>query len=227
MPVLVILPPGLQEKVLQVVHVGAAPTSTVSPMHIVSSTPASMAGRTRTVTITESELTQLLLSAPVTTYSVVEVGVAIGLSNTLLSRVDEGVHDTELQVAQVVLPPKVAVLPRHTFVSIPALTVGSDNTIIVTESLLQQLLASVPVTIYVVVEVGVAMGFEINALSNPATGSQPNDVQEEQVGLPPIAEELPEHKESSTPAVTVGKRFTVTAIESTPEHPAVSVTVTV
>ena len=107
--------------------------------------PALTLGAAFTVTVACAVLLQPLASVPVTVYVVVVVGVKATALLTLLFH------------AYVVAPEplKVTAVPAQTVWLPPALTLGAAFTVTVACAVLLQPLAAVPVTVYVVVVVGV------------------------------------------------------------------------
>jgi len=118
---------------------------TAVPAQTVWLIPALTLGAAFTVTVACAVLLQPLASVPVTVYVVVDVGVKAIALFTLLFH------------AYVVAPDplKVTAVPAQTVWLIPALTLGAATTVTVACAVLLQPLASVPVTVYVAVDVGV------------------------------------------------------------------------
>lgn len=109
---------------------------------------------------------------PVTVYVVVEVGVAVTVGAVVELRPVAG---SQLYVApplaiSMLLPPV-----QMEAVEGDTATVGTGFTVIVTVAVLKQV-PDVPVTVYVVVVAGVAIGFAIVVLLRPVTGLQLYDV---------------------------------------------------
>jgi hypothetical protein len=106
-------------------------------------------------------------------------------------------------------------------ISFPASAVGGETTFTTTTSVFEHPDA-LTVTVYVVVDAGLATGFEIVVELKPAPGLQEYDV-------PPLADnvvEAPLQIVTSVPALAAGKGVTVTVITSVAAHPP-PVTVTV
>ena len=101
-------------------------------------------------------------------------------------------------------------LPRHIFLSAPAFTLGKEFTFTITVSVFIQPFASVPVTTYVVVVAGDAVGLAQLLHDNPVVGDH-------EYVFAPVAvnvAELPRHIVLSAPAFTVGKALTFTTTVS-------------
>ena len=116
------------------------------------------------------------------------------------------------------LPESVVEFPMQTETSAPALTTGSAFTKTVAVSILVQLFALVPITVYVDAEVGATT---IDVDEAP--------VLHEYVcpPLPVSVAELPKHTETSAPALTTGREFTKTIAESVLVQPFEFVPMTV
>ena len=110
---------------------------------------AETVGSCLTLTVTLAVLEHPLPSVPVTVYVVVSSGVT-----DLLLPVPR-LLPQEYEVAPVAV--SVAFCPRHIAFTGLILTVGSWLTVTVTVAVLEQLLLSVPVTVYVVFSVGVTV----------------------------------------------------------------------
>ena len=92
----------------------------------------------------------------------------------------------------------------------PALALGSGSIVsVILSSAVPQLF--VTVSVYVVVPVGLAVGFETDVLLNPAAGDHAN----EPFPLPFNVAEDPKQIEMSDPALGEGEGRTVTVIAST------------
>ena len=118
---------------------------------------------------------------------------------------------------------RFAVPPGQMDVLLPALTTGRGCTVTNRESLLTHPFASVPVTTYLVVLAGFAVGDETVVDESPAEGLQ-------LYVLAPFAFSemlLPKHKEVSRPASTTGNAFTVMMTVVVSAHPAPLVPITV
>jgi hypothetical protein len=111
---------------------------------------------------------------------------------------------------------KVVLPPLHTFTSAPKFTVGLAFIVTTTTSVAVQPLL-VAVTVYMVVAVGFAVGFEIVALFKPVVGVQLYVVFADEAE--PICADAPAQMIASEPAFTVGAGFTVTTTTSVAVHP--------
>lgn len=130
--------------------------------------PAATSGCVLTVTVTVSCAEQPLLSLPVTMYVVVVAGLAMGLGQLVQLSPVAGVHvKVSAPVASNVTP-----MPLHIAVSPPAATTGRGLTVTLTVSRAEQLLPLVPVTIYMVVVVGLAVGAAQFVQLSPDAGVQ-------------------------------------------------------
>jgi len=138
------------------------------PEHILRSGPALTGGNGATVTVTVLVLLQPPDTDPVTVYVVVVAGLATGLAQLVHDRPVDGLHENV--VAPVAL--SVTVLPGQSVWAGPALTGGSVTTLTVTVLVLIHPLAPVPVTVYVVFVVGVAVGLAQLVQDNVAPGVQ-------------------------------------------------------
>ena len=126
-----------------------------------------MAGKALTVTVTELVLLQpVALTVSVTVYTVVTVGLTVGLAAAELNPDGDDVHEYVLPLTAVA--PSVVDDPVHKPRSEPAAAAGNGLTVTVTELvLLQPVAVTVSVTVYVVVVVGLTDGLEAAEL-NPA-----------------------------------------------------------
>ncbi len=135
-------------------------------MHIVLLGPPLTLGSGLTVTVTLAVFTQLLPSVPVTVYTVVVVGLAVGFAQLVQDKPVEGDH--EYDVAPVAA--KVVDEPLHIVLLASPLTLGSGLTVTVRLAVFMQPLPSVPVTVYTVVVVGLAVGLAQLVHDNPVDG---------------------------------------------------------
>ena len=177
---------------------------TLLPAQTVTSEPALAVGKDVTATTIASLLVQFP-EVTVSVYEVVEPGVATGVAI-----VDElkPVAGDQLKVPEPD-PESVILLPAQTVTSEPALAVGKDVTVTTIASLLVQF-PEVTVSVYEVVEPGVAIGVAVVDELNPVAGDQLKVPEPE----PDIVTLLPAQMETSGPAFTVGKGVTVTNTSS-------------
>ena len=134
------------------------------PAHIVLSVPPLIIGCGLTVTVTLAVLVHPFASVPDPVYIVVVVGLAVGLAQL--------VHDKPVAGDQMyVLAPvafNAADDPAHITLLAPPLTVGLGLTVTVTLAVPAQPL--VPVTLKVVVTVGLAVGLAQLVHDKPVAG---------------------------------------------------------
>jgi hypothetical protein len=126
-----------------------------------------MLGLGVTLTVTAAIFTQPAAEVPVTVYVVVAVGLADGFA--------QFVQDNPVAGAQVYVEAPVAVsvvdVPWHIVTFEPALTVGIGATVTVTVAVFEHpVVAFVPVTVYVVVTVGQALGLATFVADRPVAG---------------------------------------------------------
>ena len=127
-------------------------------------------------------------------------------------------------------PPIGVLAPAQIETSEPAAAVGGCRTVTTTVSSPIHPLASVTVTIYGVVVVGLAVGLATVAELSPVVGAQEyvyGVLPPEAVGEPPITADPPGQIAVSAPADAVGGVSTVTVIVSRLRHPFASVTRTI
>jgi hypothetical protein len=145
------------------------PASTVEdPSQILTLEPAVTFGIAPTLTVTDAVFVQPLASVPVTVYVVVAVGNAVGDAHDVHERPVEGDHIYDVAP---VAASKVDV-PLQTKTLAPALTFGFGFTNTTMVSVPVQPLLLVPVTIYVVVVTGLAVGLAQLVQDNPVDGVQ-------------------------------------------------------
>jgi hypothetical protein len=141
---------------------------TDDPAHMATFAPALTIGAALTVTVTSSVPEQPLPFDTVTTYVVVNIGLASGLAMFGLFNPVAGL--------QLYIAPPVALsvvdVPWQIATFIPALGVTPAFTVTTTSSEEVQPLASVVTTVYVVVFEGIAIGFEIVDELNVPAGIQ-------------------------------------------------------
>lgn len=145
------------------------------PLHTAASAPAEAVGRSLTVTTTVSLPIHPALSVTVTIYWVVTEGVAVGLAAVVELRPVAGAHEYERGAVPpdpVGDPPICTPDPRQTATSFPAEAVGPAAIETWIVSLPIHPLASVTITIYWVVEVGLAVGLATVAEERPVVGVQ-------------------------------------------------------
>ena len=132
--------------------------------------PAAAVGNGLTVTVTLFDLTQLLPLVSVTVYVVVDVGLALGLDTEASLNPVEGLHEYELPDTDAA--PIDNDDPLQIVADDPAAATGNGLTVTVTLFDLTQLLPLVSVTVYVVVDVGLALGLDTDASLRPVDGLQ-------------------------------------------------------
>jgi hypothetical protein len=140
---------------------------TDAPLHIVGGELAVMVGSGFIVTVTLFVFVQPLASVPVTVYVVVVVGLAETIVPVVGDNPVEGDHmyeDPPVAVSDVDCP-----IQRKGAVGFIDM-VGFGLTVTVTDALLVHPIPSVPVTVYIVVEVGFAVTFAPVVGDNPAEG---------------------------------------------------------
>ena len=125
-----------------------------------------------------------------------------------------------------VVPPlavSVVEVPVHIATDAPPLMVGKALTVTVFVPVLIHPLASVPVTVYIVVVVGLAV------MPEPVVAVRPVDGDQLYVVPPPAVSvvEVPVHIATDEPPLMVGSAFTVTVLVPVLIHPFASVPVTV
>jgi len=157
-----------------------------------------------------SDAEQPFASVTVTMYVVVTVGLAVGLAAVDELNPVDGLHTYVYGLVPPVAvgdPPIVVLVPLQIVLSEPASATGRACNVTVTVSDAEQPFASVTVTMYVVVEVGLAVGLAAVDELNPVDGLHAyvyGLVPPVAVGLPPIATLPPLQTCASGPASTVG-----------------------
>ena len=180
---------------------------------------ANIVGTGFTDTVTVALLTQPVPAVPVTVYTVAEEGLAETTAPVVAESPAEGDHE------YVAAPPAVraAEAPLQIAKPGPALTAGNvfTNTVIVV--LLMQPVLLAPVTVYVVVTVGLAETPGPTVLDSPAAGAHV-------YVLPPAAVKVadePMQIAAPVPPVMTGKGLTVTVTVALLTQPRELVPVTV
>lgn len=132
-----------------------ATSVTESPVHIPAEGGVTVTvGVGVTVTVTLSLAIQPPPLVPTTVYVIVLPGPALTTAPVVVFKPVDGLHEYVFAPLAV----NVTLSPEHTDVAEGVtVTVGEGNTLITTESVLEQPFALVPVTVYVVVEPGVAI----------------------------------------------------------------------
>ena len=145
-----------------------ASNCTVSAGQIFWVVPPLTLGCGFTFTVIVSFAVHELPSVPVTIYVVVVVGDAVGLEQGLQDNPVAG--DQVYDVAPVACSPTLK--PTHIVLSAPAFTVGNMLTVTVTVAVSLQLAPLMPITVYIVVVVGLAVGLAQLVHDNPVAGDQ-------------------------------------------------------
>jgi hypothetical protein len=138
------------------------------PAQIDLAVPALTVGNAFTVTDTCCVSLHPNVVVPTIVYVVVTIGVAMGDVQLVQDNPVAGVH------VYVFAPDAVNVveLPAHIVLLVPGFTVGLGLTVTVTMPVSIHPLALLPVTIYVVVVVGLAVGFAQLVHDKPVDGVQ-------------------------------------------------------
>jgi hypothetical protein len=180
-----------------------------------------------TVIVTALVEVQPFAPVTVTVYVVVAVGEAVGLDTVVELNPVAGDHEYELP-ATAVAPIEAEVVVHVNVAGVPALAAGGVVfTVIVTELVAVHPFAPVTVTVYVVVAVGVATGFDIVVELNPVAGDHEYVFPATEVA-PIVAEVVVQVNVAAEPAFTDGAfLFTVTVTVLAAVQPFVPVTVTV
>src|SRR6185312_2548489 len=200
-----------------------APIDVDEPVQIVALVLAEATGKLFTVTVTLLEFTQPLELVSVTVYVVVDVGLAVGLDTVVPDNPVDGVH------AYVLPPTALAPIdvddPVQIVALVPAEATGKLLTVTVTLLAFTQPLELVSVTVYVVVEVGLAVGLEVVVPDKPVDGVHAYVLPP--TALAPIDVDEPVQIVALEPADATGRLLTVTVtlFEFTQPLELVSVTV--